>query len=154
MSNLRSIVTALSALTVTYTAEASGSVTPTAYDISSLPSGMAAANLPVRLIGTTRGDSSATITPITAGVSDGMVQHSISELALIELVGLSRVADEWPDTMRYMDALLVVLQQNRSIYSRSEITSANSARGVFEWPAGSGENFFGCQTIINITEYQ
>lgn len=154
MSNLRSIVTALAAISVSYTAEASGTVTPTAYDISSLPASMPGANLPARLLGTTRGDSSASFAPITAGVADGVVQHSISELAIIELVGLSRVADEWPDTMRYMDALLVALQANRSIFARCEITGATSARGVFEYPAGSGENFFGCQTIINITEYQ
>ena len=80
-----------------------------------------------RLLGTTRGDSSASFAPITAGVTDGMVQHSISELALVELLGLSRVADEWPDTMRYMDALLTALQTNRSIFARCEITSASSA---------------------------
>ena len=154
MSNLRSIVSALAALSVSYTAEASGTVTPTAYDISVLPASMPGANLPARLLGTTRGASDANLTPVTAGVVDGVVMHSVSELALIELVGLSRVADEWPDTMRYMDALLVVLQANRSIFTRSEITSASSSRGVYEWPAGSGENFFGCQTIINITEYQ
>ena len=154
MSSLRSIVSALAALSVSYTAEATGTVTPTAYDISSLPPSMPGANLPARLLGTTRGDSSAMFNPIAAGVGDGIVMHSVSELALIELVGLSRVADEWPDTMRYADALLVVLQANRSIFTRCEITGASTARGVFEWPAGSGENFFGCQTIINITEYQ
>jgi hypothetical protein len=154
MSSLRSIVTALAAVSVSYTSEAGGTVTPTAYDVSSLLPSMPGANLPVRLLGTTRGDSSANFMPITAGVTNGMVQHSVSELALIELVGLSRVADEWPDTMRYMDALLTALQANRSVYTRSEITGASSARGVFEYPAGSGENFFGCQTIINITEYQ
>jgi hypothetical protein len=115
---------------------------------------MPGANLPARLLGTTRGDSSAMFNPLAAGVGDGIVMHSVSELALIELVGLSRVADEWPDTMRYADALLVVLQANRSIFTRCEITGASTARGVFEWPAGSGENFFGCQTIINVTEYQ
>ena len=62
--------------------------------------------------------------------------------------------DEWCDTMRYMDALTVALQAARAIYARSEITGASASRSVFEYPNGSGEYFYGCQTIVNITEYQ
>ena len=154
MSNIRAIASALAALTVSYTAEAGGTVTPTAYDVQQLPPTVAAANLPVRLIGTQRGDSSASLNAITAGTGSTRVDHSISELALIELVGLSRMQDEWCDTMRYMDALTVALQAARAIYARSEITGASASRSVFEYPNGSGEYFYGCQTIVNITEYQ
>ena len=62
--------------------------------------------------------------------------------------------DEWCDTMRYMDALTVTLQAARSIYTKCEITGASASRSVFEYPNGSGEYFYGCQTIVNITEYQ
>ncbi len=154
MSSVRNIANALAALTVSFTAEAGGTVTPTNYDIDELPNSVAAANLPVRLIGTQRGDSSASFAPITAGTGSAKVDHSISELALIETVGLSRMQDEWCDTMRYMDALTVVLQTNRSIVSKCEITSATSSRSVFEYPIGSGEYFYGCLTNVNVTEYQ
>lgn len=154
MANIRAITSALAALSVTYTNEATASITPTAYDINAVPPSVPAANLPVRLLGTTRGNSDATFMPLTAGVGDGVVEHSVSELCLIEAVGLSRMQDEWCDTMRYVDALLVVLQANRTIYTRSEIKSANASRGVYEWPNNSGELFYGCQTLITISEYQ
>lgn len=154
MSNMRGITTAIAAVTVSYTKEEGGTATPTAYDVSALPTSVPAANLPVRLMGVTRGESSASLTPTTAGVSTGQVAHSITELCLIELVGLSRVADEWPDTMRYADALVTALQSNRSIAAHAEITSANLQRGVFEYPANSNEQFYGCQTIINVMEIQ
>ncbi len=154
MSNIRAITSALAALIVTYTNEALVSVTPTAYDINAVPPSVPAANLPVRLLGTTRGGSGATFSPFTAGVSDGRVEHDISELCLLEAVGLSRVQDEWCDTMRYMDALLAKLQASRSIYTRCEITSVNAQRGVYEWPSQSNEFFYGCQTSITILEYQ
>lgn len=154
MSSIRSISNALAALTVSYTAEAGGTVTLTNYDIDELPTSVAAANLPVRLIGTQRGDSNASYNAITAGTGSTKVDHSISELALIELVGLSRMQDEWCDAMRYMDALTVTLQSNRSIFTKCEITSASSSRSVFEYPLGSGEYFYGCLTNVNVTEYQ
>ncbi len=154
MSHLRQITSALAALTVTYTNEVAVNVTPTAYDINAVPASVPAANLPVRLLGTTRGNSDASMLPLTAGVTDSSVEHSISELTLIEAVGLSRMQDEWCDTMRYMDQMLVVLQANRSIYTRSEIKSASVTRGVYEWPNNSGELFYGCQTLITVLEYQ
>ncbi len=154
MSQMRAITTALAAMSVSYTAEAGGTVTPTAYDVSALPTSVPAANLPVRLMGVTRGDSSAVLSPFTAGVNDGQILHSFTELCLIELVGLSRVADEWSDTMRYADALLAVLQTNRGILARCEITNANVQRGVFEYPNNSNEQFYGCQTIISVMEIQ
>ena len=154
MSHLRNIVTALSALSVSFVDEVTNTITPTSYDVSAVPASMAAANLPVRLWGTTRGNSGVSLEYVTAGTSSGKVQHNVTELTLLQLVGLSRVVDEWPDTIRYMDALLSVLQTNRSIYAHCEITGANCTRGVFEYPYSSNEQFYGCQTIVNITEYQ
>lgn len=151
---MRGIATALAAISVSYTAEAGGTVTPTSYDVSALPTSVPAANLPVRLMGVSRGDSSAVVSPLTAGVNAGQIMHSFTELCLIELVGLSRVADEWPDTMRYADALLAAMQSNRSIAANSEITSANVQRGVFEYPNNSNEQFYGCQTIISVMQIQ
>lgn len=154
MSHIREITTALSAISVSYTNELSQTITVVSYDISAIGGSVPAANLPVRLLGTVRGTSSAQLGYVSAGVSDARISHSVSELTLIELVGLSRLQDEWCDTMRYMDALMTILQANRNIYAKSEITDANCTRGVFEYPEGSNEQFYGCQTIINITEYQ
>lgn len=154
MSNVREITTALAAISVTYTKEVGGTVTPTAYDISALPPSVPAGNLPVRLLGAVRGSSSASFVYETAGTTAASVEHSISELALIEMVGLSRMQDEWCDTMRYMDALLDALQANRSIYARSEIVGINCQREVIEWPAQSGEFYFGCMSAFTIKQLQ
>ena len=154
MSNVRAITTAIAAVSVTYTKEVGGTVTPTAYDISALPPSVPAANLPVRLLGAVRGSSSASFVYETAGTTAASVEHSISELALIEMVGLSRMQDEWCDTMRYMDALLDALQANRSIYTRSEIVGISCQREVIEWPAQSGEFYFGCMSTFNIKQLQ
>jgi len=139
---------------VSYTAEQGGTVTPTSYDIVDVAGSMPAGNLPVRLWGVARGESNSQFSQVSAGVGDGVVRHSISELCLIEAVGLSRVQDEWPDCMRYSDAVNVAMQAARAIYARSEITGLATTRGVFEWPESGGDFFYGTRTVVYVTEYQ
>ena len=153
MSNLRNIVTALAALTVTYTDEATISVTVSNYGVQSAPSSMPSANLPVRLVGLLRGGANSSVSFLDASGNDGKVEHSIGELALLMPVGLSRPVDEWPDTMRYSDAYMLVVQSNRSIYARCEIEQASLQRGMFEYPSGSGEYFYGIETSLRVCEY-
>lgn len=153
MSNLRQIVTAISNLTVTFTNELNNSVTVTNYDVNALPRIVPAADLPIRMLGVARGSSSSDWSRVSAGLTDGQINHSIAEIALIEMVGLSRMQDEWCDVMRYCDRLVVVLQANQNIYAKSEIISATCNRGVYEYPEGSGDVFYGAQTDVLISEY-
>lgn len=154
MSNLRNIATALTALTVTYTDESLVSVTVANYGIQSSPSSMPSANVPARLVGVLRSGANSVLTYIAAGVSEsGRVVHSVGELALLMPVGLSRPVDEWPDTMRYTDAYTALIQANRSIYANCEIEQVSLQRGMFEYPSGSGEYFYGVETSLQIIEY-
>jgi hypothetical protein len=78
--------------------------------------------------------------------------HTVTELALIENVGLSRLSDELPDQQRYSDAILGTLVSNRSIYTNSDITSATATRTVTEFPPGSGEVWYSVITEIMVRE--
>ena len=108
-------------------------MTPTSYDIVNVAGSMPAGNLPVRLWGVARGESNSQFSQVSAGVGDGVVRHSISELCLIEAVGLSRVQDEWPDCMRYSDAVNVAMQAAEMVWptwrAAAEIASAAVASG-------------------------
>ena len=95
-------------MVVSYTAEQGGTVTPTSYDIVDVAGSMPAGNLPVRLWGVARGESNSQFSQVSAGVGDGVVRHSISELCLIEAVGLSRVQDEWRRKMIQQESQLSV----------------------------------------------
>ncbi len=152
MASLRTVCTAIAALSVTFTKEAGGTATPTAYDVEASPGAINAADLPVRIIGLTRGATSSDFARLTGTAADVKVTHAVTELALIERVGLSRVRDEWPDVMRYVDALISVLAANRDIATKCEITNASSSRAVYEYPGASGDFFYGAQTQIQITE--
>ena len=152
MSSLRSVCTAIAALTVSYTKEATGTVTVTNYDVDAAPNQILAADLPARLIGVARGSTSSNFARRTATQTDVETTHSGRELALIEKIGLSRTRDEWADVMRYVDAFLAVMVSNRDIVAKCQISSVNSNRAVYEYPANSGDYFYGAQTDITILE--
>jgi len=78
--------------------------------------------------------------------------HTVTELALIENVGLSRLSDELPDQQRYSDAILGTLVSNRGIYTNSDITSATATRTVAEFPPGSGEWWYAVITEVMVRE--
>ena len=52
-SNLRAITDAIANLSVSYTNESGGSVTPTAKDANQVPSSVPSADVPIRLLGVT-----------------------------------------------------------------------------------------------------
>ena len=152
-SNLRAITDAVTGLSVSYTAEAGGTVTPTALDINQIPASVPAADVPIRLVGiTTEGGNSDALSFIA--VTDNVLyEHTITELALIESVGLSRMSDELPDQQRYSDAILGTLASNRGIYTNSEVVEALATRTVTEYPEGTEEFWFAVITEITVHEY-
>jgi len=78
--------------------------------------------------------------------------HTVTELCLVESVGLSRLPDELSDQQRYSDAILGTLVSNRGIYTNSDITDANATRDVIEYPPGSGEWWYSVLTEITVRE--
>jgi YD repeat-containing protein len=153
-SNLRAITDAITNLSVSYTNEAGATITPTAKDINQIPSGViAAADIPLRLVGIiTEGGNTDTMMYDAAGAS-GEITHTVTELALIENVGLSRTSDELPDQQRYSDAIITTLVSNRSIYTNSDITGAVATRTVAEFPGGTEEFYYAVVTEITIREF-
>ena len=151
-SNLRAITDAVANLSVSYTNEAGGSVTPTAKDINQVPSSVPAADVPIRLVGVTTEGGNADSMIFMAVDTNVEYTHTVTELALIENVGLSRLLDELPDQQRYSDAILGALTSNRGIYTNSDITDAIATRTVTEFPPGSGEWWYSVLTEITVRE--
>jgi len=151
-SNLRAITDAIANLSVSYTNEAGGSVTPTAKDINQVPSSVPAADVPIRLVGiTTEGGNSDSML-FDAVDTNVEYTHTVTELCLVESVGLSRLSDELPDQQRYSDAILGTLVSNRGIYTNSDIQAAAATRTVIEFPPGSEEWWYSVLTEITVRE--
>ena len=151
-SNLRAITDAINNLAVSYTNEAGASVTPSAKDINQIPTSVPPADVPIRLAGvTTEGGNTDTMV-FDATKTSVNYTHTITELALIQNVGLSRLSDELPDQQRYSDAILGTLVSNRGIYTNSDITDARATRTVTEFPPGSGEVWYAVITAVTVRE--
>ena len=151
-SNLRAITDAIANLSVSYTNEAGGSVTPTAKDINQVPSSVPAADVPIRLVGITTEGGNTDSMMFVAVDTNVEYTHTVTELCLVESVGLSRLPDELPDQQRYSDAILGTLVSNRGIYTNSDITDAIATRTVTEFPPGSGEWWYSVLTEITVRE--
>lgn len=152
-SNLRGITDAITNLSVSYTNEAGSSVTPTAKDINQIPTSLASADAPIRLIGVTTEGGNTDVMVFDAVDTNVEYTHTVTELALIENVGLSRLSDELPDQQRYSDAILGTLVSNRGIYTNSDITTATATRTVTEFPSGSDEWWYAVITEIMVREF-
>ena len=151
-SNLRAITDAITNLSVSYTNEAGDTVTPTAKDINQIPVSMGAADLPVRLIGVTSEGGNTDDMVFDAVTTNAEFTHTVTELALIESVGLSRKMDELPDQQRYSDAILSKLKDSRDIYTNCDITGATATRTIIEFPGGTDEFYYAVVTIITVRE--
>tara|TARA_R100000306_G_C4366735_1_gene138009 strand:+ start:1227 stop:1694 length:468 start_codon:yes stop_codon:yes gene_type:complete len=151
-SNLRAITDAVANLSVSYTNESGGSVEPLAKDINQVPASVPAADVPIRLVGVTTEGGNADSMIFVAVDTNAEYTHTVTELCLVESVGLSRLSDELPDQQRYSDAILGTLVSNRGIYTNSDITDAVATRTVTEFPPGSGEWWYSVLTEITVRE--
>jgi hypothetical protein len=151
-SNLRAITDAVAGLSVSYTNEAGATVTPTAKDINQVRVSIPAADVPIRLVGVTSEGGNTDEMVFDAVGASAEYTHVVTELALIESVGLSRHLDELPDQQRYSDAILGALVSNRGIYTNSDITSATATRSIVNYPEGTEEFWFAVTTEIIIRE--
>lgn len=151
-SNLRSITDAVANLSVSYTNEAGATITPSAKDVNQIQSSVPSADVPIRLIGITTEGGNADSMVFDAVGSNVEYTHAVTELCLVENVGLSRLLDELPDQQRYSDAILGALASNRGIYTNSDITDAIATRTVTEFPPGSGEWWYSVLTEITVRE--
>ena len=151
-SNLRSITDAIANLTVSYTSEAGGTVTPTGTDVNQIPVSVAAADAPVRLVGVTTEGGNEDSMEFIAATTNAEYMHTIVELALIENVGLSRNQEELPDQQRYSDAILGALVSNRGIYTNCDVVQASATRDIIPYPRGTDESWYAVRTVIMVRE--
>lgn len=151
-SNLRSIQDAVANLSVSYTNEAGGSVTPTAKDINQMPSSVPAADVPIRLMGPISEGGNTDSFVFDAVGANVEYTHTVTELALIANAGLSQISVQLPDQVRYSDAIQSALVSNRGIYTNCDITDGNATRKVTEFPPGSGEWWYSVLTEITVRE--
>jgi hypothetical protein len=151
-SNLRAITDAVANLSVSYTNEAGATITPSSKDINQVPTSIPAASVPVRLVGVTTEGGNTDSMVFDAVDASAEYTHTVTELTLIESVGLSRKSDELPDQQRYSDAILGTLVSNRGIYTNSDIVGATATRAIAEFPAGTQEFWYSVTTEVTIRE--
>lgn len=149
MSNLLAIYTALAAKPVSV-----GAVTPTVKTLATLPDKIESAQCPTRLllpIGAGRGEGRA-FSFVTIGTTAKPTWH-ITDLLLWRVapegLGLQTVAE---DLVKYCAAYAEMLRSFRNPATQCVLKESNLSIGKYEWPAGSGQWFFGVECTLDVDE--
>jgi len=134
-------------------APAVGSVTPTVRNYNNLRDSVKSVDTPVRLLLTTTGESNA---ESAAFITMGKLQKiswTIEDLLLWkpagEGEGLSKNSEKLVD---YMAAYAEAIRQKRQFTAQSHVTSVRMVPGIYAWPEGSGNMFFGVRCFVRVEE--
>lgn len=148
-SAIASIYSALAAKTVTV-----GTVTPTIYSLASIPHNAATAILPCRMLlpmgnNPTGGDGFRFI----AMGSSAKVEWQVIDLLLWEASSQGRgIEDVAPDLLAYCGAYVDMLRTFTAPTAQSHLVSANCVPGMYQYPAGAGNSYFGVLCTLVVEE--
>ena len=83
-----------------------------------------------------------------------MVRWNVTDLMLWEAVGQQRgLLDVLPDLVRYCGAYAEAVLDARVPATNITLATVPGLRpGVFEWPLGSGRQFFGVEVLLSYQE--
>ena len=129
-----------------------GSVTPAVRSYDELRENVQSADCPVRLLLTTTGETQGQAAFLTLGKLQ-TIQWTIEDLLLWrpagESQGLRRNSDK---LILYIRSYLEEIRDNRAPTTQSHIQTVRCIPAMVEWPAGTGELYFGVRCIVEIQE--
>lgn len=150
MSQLLDIYAALAAQTVTV-----DDVDVPADDLHQVQNAYERPSLPRRLMlppGANEGSGVVEFTPLSFG-NQMQVTWRITDLLLWQAQGQGMgVAEVLPRLADYIAAYAEMLRQLKRPTSRSTVTGFSPAADVYEWPAGSGQWYWGVRCIVMVSE--
>ncbi len=158
MSNIRALYTALAALSMNFTNEASTTTSVTAYDLDELKGRYEKPDLPARILLPMEEYNAA-----NAGVPEMMNAGSsgvgaemgwnVIDLYLHARTGQGRgLLDMLPDLVRYAGNYVEVLLDNRAPAAQVDLQSLTPVIGVYEFPVGSESHYLGVECRLSFRE--
>jgi len=121
--------------------------------LSTLKQSTHSADLPVRVLSLIhKGD--ATAKGSTFGATSAMtVRWTVHDLLLWKAVGQGEgLAEYEPDLADYMVGYVDWLRTNRIQGNKMTVELVSMTPGVFEWPAGGGNQYYGVDAVLTVNE--
>ena len=150
-SFITSIYDDIEGMTVSYTDKNGSSATANCLNVDEYSASLQTADLPARVL-LLNNQTSGTLYR-GAGID---ANWSITDLFLAETAARSTDAEMNPVLLRYqaayLDALYKKWQLIHTYNTEIETLSYTTRAGKFEYPAGSGVYFYGCEFVIEINE--
>lgn len=119
---------------------------------STLRQSLPSANLPVRVLSTLnqRADTSATFKTMARNM---LATWRVTDLMLWAAINADRgIMEHEPDLLAYMVGYITMVQANRTIATNCTIQDVSMQAGLYEWPQGSGQTFYGVECTLTISE--
>lgn len=153
-SQISAIYTAFENMTITVS-----SVTPRVYGLTGLPNSIAAADLPARVLldlaNAAEGQSMEFFT-VNSGIGGGGAQYvdwQMNDLLLWMPEAHGRgVKDVATALIAYCGKYIDTVRNSRNIVSSASFTGLRVSPGVYEYPAGSGQMYWGVMATSTIRE--
>lgn len=151
MSNFRTVFTNLAALSVTVSG-----TTPQAFDLSATPLDVNPAKMPCRILLPMGAEAaqghSFQFTEFLNSQTAEAIWH-ITDLCLWASISSGRgILTYAPTLASYAAAYIEVLRANWQIANYCQVISASCNLGVYEFPVGSGQYYYGVECTVDVQE--
>lgn len=156
-SNIAAAYAALDATNITFSLRGADR-TPAVKTLSELPNIVNAADLPMRLLLSVDGVGEAsdmqflTLGQGTAGGSYTVTWRIVDLMLAATQASGSGAKDVALSLVTYCGKYMDMARNSRNLASGISIQKAVPSAGIYEFPAGSGNMFFGVQVIIDLVE--
>lgn len=130
----------------------------TGLSLSTLPSSTPSTELPLRLLSLVRPGASGNVSGATFGFGASGAGACTVEWRVSDLLLLAGVAEGFglqdfePALADYMSHYIDMVKRERGAVTNMTITSVQLTPGVVEWPAESGERYFGVEAVLTVKE--
>ena len=157
MSSIRTLFTNLAALPITYTSEKGQSKSILGLDLNKAPAVLVAAALPKRVLLPTEawGSEGSAMERISVGTANpgALMTWNVTDMFLLQGVALgSGLADFLPDLVRYSGGYVTTLLGSILLATGMTLNGLTVTAGVYEYPMGSGNNYYGVEARTTWTE--
>ena len=160
MSDLRTLYTKISELSIVYTNEVGSSVTVSGKDLQNVQEEVESLHCPVRLImpfQSEKGGSGSSMELLTVGTANifGRITWSVADLYLHAPTGEGfGLHSHMPDLIRYAGAYAEKIADAGADLALGSMTfvGLELQASDIEWPVGSGQHFYGVECVLQYEE--
>jgi hypothetical protein len=154
MTAIINIFDAIELFNITVASTTKGSVTPSVRNINELRNTLNSSDAPMRMLMVTGGNTEAREFGFIALGNLSKVAWVISDRLFWKPVTQGEsLAENSEDLIKYIDAYMSVIRENRKLTSQSHIINARFIPGVYNWPeTNEGTAYFGVDCVLTIEE--